>query len=212
MQRRSLLVGTILAGSSGLVGVSVLSTRPATENGTTVPFAVDDPVDVPAELEDGTVVRGRADVPVYDRTIDEDGVEYVGTGEVVVSDPGLVRSNEPVPFDTWARTFGERRARRAVSDYLRVVFDETENLAVGSAHFDAFEDPAVTVVQGYRTRQWEDEPTPDIPVDRLIEESPKTVYVLVAITRTGATFEHVSRLRHASAYPVFVREQLVELL
>ena len=212
MQRRSLLAGTILAGVSGLVGVSVLSTQPTMPNDGTVPFAVDDPVDAPEALEDGTVVRGRADVSVYDRSIDEDGVEYVGNGDVVVADPGLVRSNEPVPFDTWARTIGKQRARRAVSDYLRVVFDETENLAVGSAHFDVFEDPAVTVVQGYRTTPWEDEPAPDIPVERLIDESPKTVSVLIALTRAGATFDHAGHLRYAAAYPVYVREQLVELL
>ena len=204
MNRRDLLIGGSAALASGLAGATVLTPRSDSEvDGTSFPFAVDEPESVPDELADGTVVRGGSDVPVYSRLIDDTGVEYVGDGRVVADETGIP-STIAVPFEEYATTVGERLARTAVQEYLEEAFDARQFIAVTPESFDGYDRTVMRVFQRTIALLGEATTVTVIDDELLIEETPRTVAVLVALTGRGGRFGHASDLRYAATYPVFV--------
>ena len=204
MNRRDLLIGGSAALASGLAGATVLTPRPDSEvDGTSFPFAVDEPESVPDKLADGTVVRGGSDVPVYARLIDDTGVEYVGDGRVVADETGIP-STIAVPFEEYATTVAERLARAAVQEYFEEAFDASRFIAVTPESFDGYDRTVIRVFQRTVALLGEAATVTVIDDDRLIEETPRTVAVLVALTGRAGGFGYSSNLRYTTAYPVFV--------
>lgn len=186
--RRQFLGATAVVATAGCLGS--FDTDDAGSDGTPTTTAA---------LATGERTRGEADPIATEETVTDDDYEYVESNDTVrypaTMSGGEVSSYGYSPFEDWTETEGASVGSTAVLDRLESRLESTASIGAGFGRRDDADGLAVSVTyETLKNRDGEVIDEPEVPVERVLAETPRAVEAQVEFA--GRSASH--------SYPVFV--------